>query len=133
MLNEPMMRAVELIAEGQLNKSEIASRVGISRPTLYKWLDNEEFKAEVHSRLHKERVFAEKMIEARLEFAINKLHEIAKDSSNRRVQAQTLQYLVDRALGKPTTRVDLDQVTSTAQGVEGDVLDAELDKWSKDE
>ena len=133
MLNEQKMRAIDLVAEGELNKSEVAHRVGISRPTLYKWLDDEEFTAEVNSRLHKERVLAERKIDAKLDFAVGKLYEIAQDDSNRRVQADVLRYLVDRSLGKPTTKLDLETSINENKDVGDDVLDQEFQEFEESE
>ncbi|SDJ76485.1 phBC6A51 family helix-turn-helix protein [Salimicrobium halophilum] len=133
MLDERQMRAIEYVAEGQLNRSDIAKRVGISRPTLYKWLDDDEFVSEVNSRLQKERGLAEKKIDAKLDFAVGKLYEIAQDNSNRRVQADVLKYLVDRSLGKPTTKLDLDASLNDEKNVEADVLDQEFQEYESNE
>ena len=47
MLDERQLKCIELKFQG-LDITEIASQVGISRTTYYKWIELEEYKAEVH-------------------------------------------------------------------------------------
>lgn len=131
MLDERQLLAVEKLVEGVLTRTDIAKVVGIHRTTLYKWLDDPEFVAEVDRRLQVIKGFAENKIKAHVGFALNNLIELAADSSNRRVQAQVNQYLMDRALGRPTTKVDVEAgLKETPTGV--DVLQDEFNEFERD-
>jgi predicted DNA-binding protein YlxM (UPF0122 family) len=129
MLDDRKILAIELLVDGELPKTEIAKRVGCSRQAIYEWLEkNEEFKAELDARLHHRKVSVQKRIDSKLDFVVDKLYELAADSSNKRVQAQVLQYLADRSLGKPTSKHEVTAEAKTSN-VSEDVLEAEFEEW----
>lgn len=128
MIDDKKILAIELLADGELTKVEIAKKVGISRQTLYNYLDNDEFMAELDKRLQGRKSFVQKMIDGKLEFVIDKLYELASDNSNKRVQAQVLQYLADRSLGKTTSKVELDTGFNNTNNLDKDVLEAEFEE-----
>lgn len=99
--------AIEMLADGELTKTAISEKVGVSRQTLYSWMANEEFKAELDNRLANKKTFITKLVDGKLDFIMDKLFEIANDNSNRRVQAQVLLAMLDRSLGKATNKHEL--------------------------
>ncbi|SFM38097.1 CENP-B N-terminal DNA-binding domain-containing protein [Gracilibacillus orientalis] len=55
----------QLLAEGELTKTEIAKRCGIASQTLYVWYnDDAVFKAELDRRLQQRKVLVEKIIDS---------------------------------------------------------------------
>ena len=50
-INKRHSEAIELLIEGTLTKEQIAKNVHVSRSTLYKWLEDEDFTAEYEYRL----------------------------------------------------------------------------------
>jgi len=132
MLDEKKILAIEMLVDGELTKVEIAKRIGVSRQALYNWLDDEEFRAELDRRLQGIKSFVQKRIDAKLEFVIDKLYELATDNSNKRVQAQVLQYLADRALGKPSSKLDITAEAKTGDTVSQDLLESEFEEWEAD-
>jgi hypothetical protein len=60
------------------------------------------------------------------------LYELATDNSNKRVQAQVLQYLADRALGKPSSKLDITAEAKTGDTVSQDLLESEFEEWEAD-
>lgn len=52
MLDERKLKAIELLVEGKLNRTEIAKEVGVTRPTLYNWEKEEEYSQEYDRLLH---------------------------------------------------------------------------------
>jgi predicted DNA-binding protein YlxM (UPF0122 family) len=106
-IDEKKRLAIELLADGERTKTEIAEVIGVSRQALYDWLGNEEFIAALDERLQNRKKFVEKRFDVKLEFVIDKLYELASDSSNKRVQAQVLQYLADRSLGRIPAKHEL--------------------------
>ena len=47
MLNEKKIKAIGLIAEGNLSMTEIAKEVGVSRNALYLWRKDKEYQQEL--------------------------------------------------------------------------------------
>lgn len=133
MLDDKKILAIELLVDGELTKTEIAKRVGRSRNALYLWLDDDEFKAELDKRLQGRKSFVQKIIDGKLEFVMDKLYELAADSSNKRVQAQVCQYLADRSLGKPTSKHEIEAGIKDNIEVDKDVLESEFDQWESDD
>lgn len=122
--------AIDKLVEGKLTRTDIAKFVGISRNTLYDWLKDDVFVAEWNRRVQALKGFAEKKVEAGVDFYMNNLLELAADDSNKRVQAQVNQYLMDRALGRPTTKVDLEAgLKPTPTDV--DVLEDEFNEFEQ--
>ncbi|WP_117161447.1 phBC6A51 family helix-turn-helix protein [Paraliobacillus sp. X-1268] len=127
MLDNKKLLAIELLADGQLTKTDIAKKIGSSRQIIYNWLENEEFRAELDKRLHNRKVSVQKTIDGKLEFVMDKLYELANDDSNKRVQAQVLQYLADRSLGKATSKVEL-STNINNNSINDDILEVEYDQ-----
>lgn len=132
MIDDRKMLAIELLADGELRKTEIADRIGCSRQAIYHWLNDDEFRAELNNRLQQRKSFVQKKIDGKLDYVIDKLYDLADDDSNKRVQAQVLQYLADRSLGKTTTKLDIDAGMKDNQNVDQDVLDAENEEWENE-
>ncbi|WP_051263266.1 phBC6A51 family helix-turn-helix protein [Tuberibacillus calidus] len=127
-LDDRKILAIELLADGEYTKTEIAKKCGIARQTLYDWLDNDLFRAELDRRLQQKKSLVQKKIDGKLDFVIEKLYELANDSSNKRVQAQVLQYLADRALGKPTSKHEIEAAMNDKNNIDEDILEAEFDE-----
>jgi transposase-like protein len=128
MIHDKKMLAIELLADGELRKTEIAKKIGVSRQALYHWLNDQEFVAELDRRLQQKKSLVQKRIDGKLDFVIEKLYELANDSSNKRVQAQVLQYLADRALGKPTSKHEIEAAMNDKNNIDEDILEAEFDE-----
>ncbi|KOO46404.1 phBC6A51 family helix-turn-helix protein [Priestia koreensis] len=127
-LNDKKIMAIQLLVDGELNKTDIAKRCEISRQSLYDWLDNEEFKKELDRRIQQRKGLVEKIIDSKLEGAVDQLFRLADTTENARVKAQVLQYIIDRGLGKPTTKLDVAAEMKPNQSVTKDVLEAEFDE-----
>lgn len=131
-LDDRKILAIQYLVDGELPKTEIANKVGVVRQTLYDWLDKPEFKAELDRRLQQRKVLVEKIIDSKLEDAVDMLWDIAKTTKNSRVQAQTLQYIIDRGLGKPTSKHELKTAIDNMNNIDQDVLEAEFEEWENE-
>lgn len=126
MLDDRKTLAIQHLAEGEKTKTDIAKMIGVSRQALYNWLDDDEFKAELDRRLQQRKVLVEKIIDSKLENAVDQLIDLANTTDNARVKAQTLQYIIDRGLGKATNRVEMTtDIVST--NIDNDLLDTAYD------
>ena len=125
MLDERKLKTIELLAQG-IHYTDISKQVGVSRQTIYDWLKDEEFKAEL-DRWRQEFINCTRSI-----FAFNApkaARKIVKqiDSSNEKIANTASQYVCDATCGKPTTKVE--QVNDTEnKNIDDDILDKELDE-----
>lgn len=128
MLDDKKIEAINYLAEGLKSREEIANIIGVAERTLYRWMKDEEFKAERQKRALE---FQKGLIEdsnavltRELGRAIKNVVDIAnsKDSSDdTRLKAN--QYLINRILGNTTTKIE-----STVQGNEGSNKDVDIDQ-----
>ncbi|KHF40714.1 phBC6A51 family helix-turn-helix protein [Halalkalibacter okhensis] len=128
-LDERKNKVINELVEGVKTKTDIAKGAGVSRQAIYDWLSNTEFKAELDRRLQQRKVLVEKVIDSKLESAVDELIELAHTTTNSRVKAQVLQYIIDRGLGKPTSTHKIETDMNAANEVDKDILDAEFEEW----
>jgi len=107
MLDEKKIVAVRLLAEGSTSKTDIAEIVGVSRATLYNWLDDEEFKKSLDDTLHKIKIHGESTIKANIDKYIKNIVDLSEKAESQKVRLEASMYLLDRVLGKSSTKVDL--------------------------
>jgi transcriptional regulator with XRE-family HTH domain len=137
MLNEKLTQqqivAAQLLASGSVEKQEIAKSVGCSRSTLYNWINKDEnFIAEVDRLRHELKVFGEDLIAGRLVDAVKGYWDLIIKTDNARVAADGYRYFIDRNLGKPTTKLDVEAGMKQEQNLDNDILEAEFDDWDKE-
>lgn len=105
MLQEKQMIAIELLCEGK-PKTEVCKEINLSRRTLYNWLDDLEFRTEL-DRLEKcKKKEAQSTINSHVIKYISELEKIAFNSKSDKLKSEVLMYLLDRSLGKPTTKTE---------------------------
>lgn len=105
-IDDTKIMAIELMASG-VSITETAKKINKSRQAIYDWLKDSEFKAKLDERLRECKLQAEKMINSKLPEAVNKLWYLAQTAESEKVRADLLMYLVDRQLGKPTSKMDI--------------------------
>lgn len=104
----------------------IAKKIGVTRQSCYNWLNNDEVKSEIDRCLAEIKTQAGKKMSSKLDSYIDELERIAFKGKSEKVRASSLQYLVDRVLGKSTTK---------AEGVSNDDEDSskvDIDKELKE-
>jgi transcriptional regulator with XRE-family HTH domain len=132
-LTQQQIVAAQLLASGSVEKQEIAKRIGISRSTLYNWINKDEgFNAEVDRLRHELKVFGEDLIAGRLVDAVKGYWDLIIQTENDRVAADGYKYFIDRNLGKPTTKLDVEAGMKQEQNIDNDILEAEFDDWDND-
>lgn len=103
-LNEKHYEAIKYLLEGR-KVSDIARLLNVSRTALYDWQRDEEFKAELERHRKDIRDNINKKITDRLDIYVEQLHIIATTSKSEKNKLQALQYLMNRVLGAPTSKV----------------------------
>lgn len=126
MLDERKRQAILLLAENSQKKADIAELVGVSRKTIYNWLDDEEFVAELHLVTQRIQSFGENSIKLNLEKYIQNIHELARTADSEKVRLEANQYLVDRVLGKTTAKLSIDVPGREQQPVTTETIEKEL-------
>lgn len=129
MMDEKKVKALELLVAGEHTKVDIAKIVGVERSTLYNWINNPEFVAELDKRLQEVKDLAKKEFDAKLPRAINEYWELAMTTQDSRTKESVLYKWIERSLGKVATRIDLEASTKqTNNTVDEDIIDAEIDE-----
>lgn len=105
MLHEKQKSAIELLLEGK-NKSEVCKEINLSRRTLYNWLDDLEFKLELERLEASKKKEAQTTINSHVIKYISELEKIAFNSKSDKLRSEALMYLIDRTLGKPTSKTE---------------------------
>lgn len=103
-LTDNHLDAIKYILEGK-NTSEIAKLCNVSRTAIYNWLGDKDFKAELEKRKLEIKTNADKKITGRLEYYLEEMHKIATTGKTDKERRAACEYMIDRALGKSTTRV----------------------------
>ncbi len=121
---EKQLKAIEVLMTSEGNISKAAREVGVSRPTIYNWLDNPRFKAEVEKREKQILDDVRKQFIRKLPQALEKLWELT-DSTDKRARIEAIKYWVDRSLGKMSASIQLQTDSDTIDSFD---IDAELKK-----
>ena len=89
--------AIELLIEGELSKDKIAQSVNVSRQTLYKWLEDDDFKAEYDNRLAEVERLIKRRIFNMADKALTRQERILDKSKNDIAAATVAKDVLDRA------------------------------------
>lgn len=104
-LGEKHYKCINLLIEG--NKiTEISKMLPASRQAIYNWLDDEEFKAELDKQRQEIKKRGQDKILAKFDTYIDKIHNIAMNSSSDNVKLNALEFLVEHIIGKPTSKIE---------------------------
>lgn len=126
-LNKQQLAAAQLLAIGTIDKQDIAKQVGISKTTLYNWINkNKDFMAEVDSVKHDFKNFGLQLMEARLVDAVDGYWNLIKNSKNDMVSSKGYEFFIERSLGKLTNNVALTTNIENTKPVDEDILESEF-------
>ena len=107
MLTNKQLDCIELLMDG-LNKTTIADKIGISRKTIYKWMENEEFKLELDRRKQKICNDALSDLKGSTKDLLKAVEKLAYTAENEGIRLQALNSLLDRTLGKATAKQEIE-------------------------
>ena len=106
-LNEKQYRCIEMLVEKNMNVSETARELGVARNTIYNWMQSDEFKAELGRTEQEIKDRTHQIFIRRLPEVIEKLYKLT-DCNDNRTKIQAINQWVDRALGKVSTSVTVE-------------------------
>jgi hypothetical protein len=132
MLDERKERAITALMIGE-GPTIASKKAGVSRGTIYDWMKNDDFRNELEIR-RKEIVSAgNAYVIANTQSHLEALHEMAIDKKDKRTAAQCAMYLVDRAMGKTSTKIAVDNDINKDKGyIDIEMMLAELDEMDKE-
>lgn len=109
MLTDQQLQVIELLALGELTKAEISKKVGISDRVIYKWQNNEEFKAKWKERADSILNSLEHEGKARMvskgQIAIDNILHMANTAHSEKVKLDANIFIYESIFGKATTRL----------------------------
>lgn len=106
-LNEKQYRCIEMLVEKNMNVSEVARELGVVRNTIYNWMKSDEFQAELSKTEQEIKDRTHQIFIRRLPDVIEKLYKLT-DCNDNRTKIQAINQWVDRALGKVSTSVTVE-------------------------
>ena len=101
MITEQQSQMIDLLIEGE-QKTNIATKLGVSRQTIYAWLQLKEVKKEKQKRLNDIKKEAKNKIATKVDNCIDVIYDIALKSKDTRTKFQAAKYLCDQFIGSPT-------------------------------
>lgn len=131
MLDERKEKAIAMIISGE-SITDVAKLVGVYRSTIYDWLKDDEFKAELDKRRQEIIVQGNNIILNELGLYIKELKKIALKGSSEKSRIDASTYLVDRILGKTTTKIENINDGKDKDNVSKDLLEEEFKEFDNE-
>jgi uncharacterized protein YjcR len=137
MLTQQQKECIEYLSIGTMKIQEIADKIGCTSRVIYKWKNNQEFKAELDKCSHE---FQSGIIDEANSLLVNKLGQAVKNiidiandkDASEKVRLDANQYLINRILGNTTTKIETNAVVDK-DTISTDVLDKELNEFENEE
>lgn len=98
-------QAIAYMLEGR-SISDVARLCNVSRASIYNWMKDKTFKAELDKERECLKTDINRKIANRSEVYIEQMHRIATTSKSDKERRAACEYLLDRFLGKSTTKVE---------------------------
>jgi hypothetical protein len=125
-ISDKHMQVINLMLIGNLTNINIAKTVGVSEKTIYNWLDNKDFKAELQKRTDEfnsqETENGRRQILGLMPLAISNLAEIIANKNHPKF-FETNKYIIDRNLGNTTTKIEQSNIDSTGKNTNVNIDD----------
>ncbi len=128
--DERQIKLVEMLLDGELTKGEIAEKIGVHRNTVTRWLKDDRIKALIAQGEAEKIRQTNNFFIAKAPVAALKLWEMATKSSDKRVAREIYQYVVDRAIGKPTGKMEVNNTNTEHEDYD---INAALQRFSKED
>lgn len=125
MLDDRMLRMIEAKAKG-FTITDVAKEAKVSRNTVYKWLDNEEVKAELNRH---EQDFISSTKQSVVSYgakAVRILKDLAEHSESEKIRLDAVSKLLDKVISN-AVKIDIENTTDAKDIVTVDVLSKELE------
>ncbi|MPQ32457.1 helix-turn-helix domain-containing protein [Clostridium estertheticum] len=125
MLDDNKLQCIQLIVKGE-SKTEIAKLIKVSRKTIYNWIEDEEFKKELSEMREESKNRAKEIINNEAVKAAKIVVDLMQKAKSEKVRYGAASDILDRGLGKATSRMELSDSREGEDDVSVDVLDQEI-------
>lgn len=96
-------KAIEALINGE-NISDTARLANVNRKTIYRWMEEPEFKANWDERLQAIKNYGNQKLGSKLTTYIEEMEKIALTGRSEKNRKDALEYLINRTLGSPTSK-----------------------------
>ncbi|MEA4921401.1 MAG: phBC6A51 family helix-turn-helix protein [Clostridiaceae bacterium] len=114
-LTDKQKQAIEMLCTGDYTKQEVADFVQVDRTTIYNWLNNERFMAELEKGLQQIKSQANKEFTSRLPRAIEEYWKICTSSTDVRTKEKALANWIERSLGRIANTININDPCNEAE------------------
>ena len=111
-LSETQYKCIELLCDENMEITKIAKELNICRGTIYNWMKDERFKAELDSREQDIKNRVQRLLLQRLTRAYEKLWNLT-DATDKRTALNALKEWIERAQGKVSASVMVEDKRAT--------------------
>lgn len=125
-LDEQKMQCITYLLQGQ-QITDIAKLINCSRTSIYNWLEDGDFIAEMDRRERELSNAGNKKILADVNTYVDKLKLLALKGHSEKVQLNATEYLLDRIYGRPTTKAEISDERKDKDKIDDDVINKVLD------
>ena len=133
--DEKKKRALDLMVENDMKDADIAKEIGCVRQTIWEWKKLPEFVAELTQRKRdkKKRIveFGEVILYEGYEMALNKIRYDIENGSPRN-SLMAAMWWAEKIGGKPTTKVDISNVTDNKDVISPDAIAKEIEEFDSE-
>lgn len=125
MLKSNQLEAIDYLIAGVKTREEIAKCTGVSDRTVYRWLENDEFKAEWRKRAdeYKSQVRTEvsDRMFSKLGMVMDNIIDLANNSASEKIKLDANVFIWESQLGKATTRIEQSNTDSMNKSIDADI------------
>ena len=133
--DEKKKRALDLMVENDMKDVDIAKQIGVVRQTVWEWRKLDEFNAELTKRKRdkKKRIieFGEVILYSGYELALNKIRYDIEHGSPRN-SLMAAMWWAEKIGGKPTTKVDISNVTDNKESIDPATMAREIEEFDNE-
>lgn len=106
-LTDVQRQAAEMMCSGEYLQIQVAEKIGVHRNTLSRWLTLPKIKQYMDEVKSEHRQQGLSMINSAVPVATEQLIKLLNDK-DKRVQLEAIKLVLDRALGKPTGKIEIE-------------------------
>ncbi|MGF9714980.1 phBC6A51 family helix-turn-helix protein [Paenibacillus naphthalenovorans] len=107
MIDARKEKAIQLLLEAELKITEIAKEVGVVRQTIYDWMKDPEFSAELDSRRQEIKDLGMRLFANKFSVAAKRYWDLIENTDNSETQRKALEYYMERFIGKIPTKAEI--------------------------
>lgn len=132
MLDQQRLKAIELLVAGE-TISSTAELVGVTRSTIYKWKEQDDFKYEMERQIAFLKSGIERKLLANVNPFLDELCKIALKSESDKTRLDAITYCINRLVGTPTKMIqEQAEYRVPAKDMDIDAVLAEIEELKDD-